>query len=89
MSEEDVDAFQSVLQLVHHLPAKNVLRLVDSGRVDQNYLPVVSIKNSLYPIARGLRLRRDDGHLSTNKRVYKSRLTSVGTSDNSNESRFK
>src|ERR1700723_1600468 len=58
---EDVDAFQGVLQFVHHHAAEDVFWLVDARRVDQNNLRVFAVENALDAIASGLRFGGDDG----------------------------
>ena len=73
---------------VHHLPAEDVFRLVNSGRIDEDDLRVVAIQDSLNAIARGLRLRRNDGDFAPDERVDKSGFAGVGAADNGDESRF-
>ncbi len=41
---ENIDAFERVLKLVHHLAAEHVFGLVDSGRIDEDDLRVVAIQ---------------------------------------------
>jgi len=53
---EDIDALESLFELVHHLAAEHVLGLVNAGRVDEDHLRVVAIEDALDAVAGGLRL---------------------------------
>src|ERR1700722_9092102 len=86
---KDINTFERVLKLVHHLAAENVLGFVDAGRIDQHDLRVVAIQNSLDAVAGSLRLGRNDGDLASNKSIYERGLTGVGAADNCHETRFK
>src|ERR1700746_3991351 len=50
---DNIDAFERVLKLVHHLAAEDIFWFVDSGRIDEDDLSVVAIQNSLNAIACG------------------------------------
>ena len=86
---ERVDAFEGVLQLVHHLAAENVLGFVDAGRIDQDDLRVFAIQDSLNAVARGLRLGRNDGDFAADELVDQRRFARVGAAYYGDESGFK
>src|SRR5258708_35708092 len=77
--EQNLAAFQSFAQPDHHLPAQRTVWLVDAGRVDQNDLRAAlsfaftfgNIDHALNPVARGLRLGRNDGELFTHESIKK------------------
>ena len=88
IERKNVDAFEGVLQFVHHLAAEGVFRLVDAGRVDENDLRVVAIQDALNAIARGLRLGRNDGDFAADERIDERGFAGVGAADNGDESGF-
>ena len=85
---EDVDAFEGVLQFVHHHPAEDVFGAVDSGRIDQDDLRVFAIQNALDAIAGGLRLGRNDRDFLADEGVDQSGFSRVGAPDDRDEARF-
>ena len=82
---ENIDAFERVLELVHHLAAEDVLGLVDSGSIDENDLRIVAIQNSLNAIAGGLRLGRNDCDFASNESIDERRFPGVRTADDCDE----
>ena len=91
--QQQVAAFQRVVNLFHHAPVKRVDGLVYAGRIDENDLPGrtlaafrSTLTNPLNAIARGLRLARDDGELFADQRVQQRRFACVGTADDGDES---
>src|ERR1700733_2413006 len=75
---EDVDAFQGVLQLVHHHAAEDVFGLVDAGSIYQDDLGVFAIEDALNAIAGGLRFRGDDGDFLADESIDECGFASVG-----------
>jgi hypothetical protein len=86
---EDVDAFEGVLEFVHHHAAQNVFGLVDAGRVYQDDLRVFAIEDALNTIAGGLRFGGDDGDFLADESVDKGGFARVGAAYDRNEARFK
>ncbi len=66
---EDVNAFEGVLEFVHHHAAEDVFWFVDAGRVYQDDLGVVAIEDALNPVARSLGFRGDDGDFLADESV--------------------
>ncbi len=85
---EHVDAFEGVLEFVHHLAAENVFGFVNAGRIDEDDLRVVAIQDSLDAIAGGLRLRGNDGYFAADELVDERRFACVGAAYYGDESRF-
>ena len=86
---KNIDAFERVLKLVHHLAAENVLGFVDSGRIDEDDLRVVAIQNSLNAVAGGLRLGRNDGDFASDESIDERGFAGVGAADDCDETGFK
>ena len=82
---EDVNAFEGVLEFVHHHAAEDVSGLVDAGRVYQDDLGVVAIQDALNAIAGGLGLGRDDGDFLADERIDERGFAGVGTPDDRDE----
>ena len=85
---ENIDAFERVLKIVHHLAAEHIFRLVDSWRIDQDDLRVVAIQDSLDAVASGLRLGRNDCDLAPHQSIQEGRLPGVGPADDGDETGF-
>src|SRR5882724_619197 len=57
------------------------LRLENARGIDKNNLAFRSMNYAVVGVARGLRLRRDDGDLGSNQRVQERRLADIGAPD--------
>ena len=85
---EDVDAFEGVLEFVHHHAAQDVFGLVDAGRVYQDDLSVFAIQDALNAIAGGLGLGRDDGDFLADEGIDECGFARVGAAYDCDETGF-
>ncbi len=73
--QQQIAAFDRVVDLLHHALVERVGGLVDAGRVDENDLPggtaagAFEVDDAADPIARGLRFVGDDSELFAHQRV--------------------
>ncbi len=76
--QDEVAAFQRIVNLLHHALVELVLRLVYAGSVDEDDLPGGALGLALHvndagdAVARGLRFVGDDGEFFANQRVEQS-----------------
>lgn len=66
---EDVNAFESVLEFVHHHAAEDVFWFVDARSIYEDDLGVVAIEDALNAVAGGLGFGRDDGDFLADKSI--------------------
>ena len=81
----DVDVGQAHERAAVELLAERVVRLVQAGRVDEHDLGVLGVDDRAQPVARRLRLVRDDRDLRSHERVDERRLAGVRAADQGDE----
>src|SRR5215469_6938573 len=87
-----VATFESLAYLNHHLAPERTVGFVNPRSIDQHDLPATfsftlgNVHDALNTVARGLRLRRNDGQLLANHSIEQRRLTGVGPAENADES---
>ncbi len=86
---QQIDAFQGLSDLFHHLPPKGGAGSMHSRRINQDDLRFRTIHDSENAISRGLRLRRDNSDFLADQPVYKCGLPGVGPPKNGNKTRMK
>ncbi len=90
--QNQLTPFERLAHLGHHLASQRRARLVNSRRVDQHDLPSLTsfllgdVDDAQNAVARGLRLRRNDGQLLAHQRVEQRALARIGPAENANES---
>ena len=91
--QHKVARLKRFVNLLQHPPVELRARLVYSGRIDKddlrrrmNALFRRNFDHANNPVARGLRLGRDNGHLLARKRIQKSALAHVRPAENGNKS---
>ena len=90
--QDEVAAFERIVDLLHHALVELVLRLVYAGSVHEDDLPGGTLGLALYvddagdAVARGLRLVGDDGEFFADQRIEQSGFARIGTADDGYES---
>src|SRR5690606_11178767 len=85
--QRDVRLGEALPRGLHHALAEQVARLVQPRRVDEQELHARSRLDAEVPVARRVRLRRDDRALGPEDRVEQRRLADVRPADERDEAR--
>ena len=86
--KDDVSVLEGPLHHLHHRLVKLVIGFQNTRRIGIDDLEVVAVDDTQNPVARGLRLRRDDRQLFADQCVHECRFADVGIPDDIYKTRF-
>ena len=86
---DDVHLVQGPFRHRYHIITQLIFCLMDARRIQKNDLPFLQRQYGLNPISGRLRLIGSDRDLLPDQMIHQGRFPDVGTTDQSNKTRFK